>query len=287
MFAHKAAYREDSTNALSDYKRNRIRNEAFPIFASVNPSFVRTLNREMGYFAEAGEIVEDWCRSAAPSVVKEDCNGLRIDIQALMAKRYWRYLLYYILEPYGFNSSVLASLEDLLASERTVSGKKFESSSHVLLTGRNDLHVTRIHPSSECGSDEVIMPVRGEGIYYFNGRRFKVEVVGRESIESLKQPEGVIMLDAGRLRFPFVLRRWRKGDWFIPFGMHGKKKISDLFTDLRYDVMMKAGSVMIIDTMSEGMAENQHVAGVACVRIDNMYRVGDKTSSIIRITEIK
>lgn len=287
MFAHKAAYREDSTNALSDYKRNRIRNEAFPIFASVNPSFVRTLNREMGYFAEAGEIVEDWCRSAAPSVVKEDCNGLRIDIQALMAKRYWRYLLYYILEPYGFNSSVLASLEDLLASERTVSGKRFESSSHVLLTGRNDLHVTRIHPSSEYGSDEVIMPVRGEGIYYFNGRRFKVEVVGRESIESLKQPEGVILLDADRLRFPFVLRRWRKGDWFIPFGMHGKKKISDLFTDLRYDVMMKADAVMIIDTMSEGMAENQHVAGVACVRIDNMYRVGGKTSSIIRITEIK
>lgn len=287
MFAHKAAYREDSTNALSDYKRNRIRNEAFPIFASVNPSFVRTLNREMGYFAEAGEIVEDWCRSAAPSVVKEDCNGLRIDIQALMAKRYWRYLLYYILEPYGFNSSVLASLEDLLASERTVSGKKFESSSHVLLTGRNDLHVTRIHPSSECGSDEVIMPVRGEGIYYFNGRRFKVEVVDRESIESLKQPEGVIMLDADRLRFPFVLRRWRKGDWFIPFGMRGKKKISDLFTDLRYDVMMKANAVMIIDTMTEGMAESQHVAGVACVRIDNSCRIADKTSSVIRITEIK
>lgn len=287
MFAHKAAYREDSTNALSDYKRNRIRNEAFPIFASVNPSFVRTLNREMGYFTEAGEIVEEWCRSAAPSVVKKDCDGLRVDIQALLKNRHWRYLLYYILEPYGFNSSVLASLENLLTSERTVSGKKFESSSHVLLTGRNDLHVTRIHPSSECGLDEVIMPVRGEGIYYFNGRRFKVEVVGRESIESLKQPEGVIMLDAGRLRFPFVLRRWRKGDWFIPFGMHGKKKISDLFTDLRYDVMMKDGSVMIIDTMSEGMAENQHVAGVACVRIDNMYRVGGKTSSIIRITEIK
>lgn len=286
MFAHKVAYREDSTNASSDYKRNRLRNEAFPIFASVNPSFVRTLNREMGYFGEAGEIVEDWCRSVIPSVVKEDGAGLRIDLQSLMAQKHWRYLLYYILEPYGFNSAVLASLEDLLASERTISGKRFDSSSHVLLTGRNELHVTRIHPSSELGSGDAIMPVRGEGIYNFNGRRFKVEVVGRESIESLKQPEGVIMLDADRLRFPFVLRRWRNGDWFIPFGMRGKKKVSDLFTDLKYDSLMKSYAVMIVDTMTEGLAENQHVAGVACVRIDNMYRVSDKTDSIIRIKEI-
>lgn len=302
MFAHKAAYREDSTNAMADYKRNRIRNEAFPIFASVNPSFVRTLNREMGYFAEAGEIVEEWCRSAAPSVVKKDCDGLRVDIQALLKNRHWRYLLYYILEPYGFNSSVLASLENLLTSERTISGKRFESSSHVLLTGRNELHVIPLSEEVvsgtpnhnffgaeiplDCGG-HVVMPVRGEGVYNFNGRRFRVEVVGRESIKTLKQPEGVILLDADKLRFPFVLRRWRKGDWFIPFGMRGKKKISDLFTDLRYDVMMKADAVMIIDTMTEGMAESQHVAGVACVRIDNSCRIADKTSSVIRITEIK
>ena len=130
------------------------------------------------------------------------------------------------------------------------------------------------------------MPVRGAGIYNFNGRRFKVEVISREDIGSLKQPEGVVMMDAGKLRFPFVLRRWRTGDWLIPFGMRGKKKISDLFADLKYDGIMKAGAVMIVDTMTEGMAENQHLAGVACLRIDNAYRITEKTESIIRITEI-
>ena len=292
MFAHKVPYREDSTNALSDYKRNRLRNEAFPIFASVNPSFVRTLNREMGYFTEAGEIVDDWCRSAALSVVKEDESGLKVDLQTLMSNRHWRYLLYYILEPYGFNSSVLASLEDLLTSSRTIPGKRFESQTHMLLTGRNELTVIPLSDdgctfSSDSGKVEAIMPVRGAGIYNFNGRRFKVEVIGKEDIGSLKQPEGVIMMDAGKLRFPFVLRRWRTGDWFIPFGMNGKKKVSDLFSDLRYDAFMKSEAVMIVDTMTEGMAENQHLAGVACLRIDNSYRITDKTASIIRITEIK
>ena len=59
------------------------------------------------------------------------------------------------------------------------------------------------------------------------------------------------------------------------------------FADLKYDGIMKAGAVMIVDTMTEGMAENQHLAGVACLRIDNSYRITDNTTSIIRITEIK
>ncbi len=45
------SWREDSTNALNDYKRNKIRNLVFPIFATINPSFFQTLNRDMERFA--------------------------------------------------------------------------------------------------------------------------------------------------------------------------------------------------------------------------------------------
>ena len=46
------SWRDDSTNALNDYKRNKIRNLVFPIFAQINPSFIQTLNRDMERFAE-------------------------------------------------------------------------------------------------------------------------------------------------------------------------------------------------------------------------------------------
>lgn len=302
MFAHKVQYREDSTNAMSDYKRNRIRNEAFPIFETVNPSFVRTLNREMGYFSEAGEIVEDWCRSVAPSVIREGEGAvvLRIDTEALVSNRHWRYLLYHILEPYGFNSAVLASVEDLLDSSRTISGKKFESPEHELLTARGELLLVRKNQTESmevgapaCGdprhmdrkfyADDSIMPVRGAGTYHFNGQSFMVEVLDRTPDMPMKQPEGVLILDADKLRFPFVLRRWRSGDWLVPFGMRGKKKVSDLFTDLKYDALKKAAAVMIVDTRSEGMAESQHVSAVVGVRIDDRYRVTSDTKIILRI----
>ncbi len=41
------SWREDSTNAENGFKRNKIRNQVFPLFAEINPSFVQTLNRDM------------------------------------------------------------------------------------------------------------------------------------------------------------------------------------------------------------------------------------------------
>ena len=282
MIVHKCRYREDSTNASSDYKRNRIRNEVFPVFEKINPSFIRTLNREMGYFSEAGEIVDDWCRSAASSVFKSD----RIDTLALMEKKHWKYLLYHILEPYGFNHAVLASIEDLLESSRTIPGKRFESAGYVALTGRDELLIRPLEKNVPI-SDDAVMPVRGAGTYHFNGRTFRVERVDQLSEVDPRHPEGVIVLDGGKLSFPFVLRRWRAGDWMIPLGMRGKKKISDMFTDLKYGSEQKDAAVMVVDTMTDGMAENQHLAAVACVRIDERYRISDSTDSIIMITEIR
>ena len=44
---HDLSWREDATNALNDYKRNKIRNLVFPVFKEINPSFVEVLNRDM------------------------------------------------------------------------------------------------------------------------------------------------------------------------------------------------------------------------------------------------
>ena len=369
--AHGVKYRHDSTNFSSEYKRNMLRNEVFPVFERVNPSVVRTLNREMGYFAEANEIVADYCRKEieeittasakprndmschpeerSPACHPEERSDVRISYNALLSRKHWRYLLYHILEPYGFNSATLASIEDLLSSDRTVSGKRFDSKEYTVLMERdymcvvgkiagqagndegrmtgNDMgrqagnDVGRLsgndegrmtgndmgrqagndvirharpalsharpslsHARPDRASDDAFMPVHGAGTYHVNGRAFKVELIPWESGMPVRQPDGVLLLDADKLKFPFVLRAWRSGDWFIPLGMKGKKKVSDLFTDLKYDTFMKASAVMIADVVTEGLADIQHVAGVAGVRIDDRYKVVSDTRSVIRIS---
>ena len=310
VLTHRVPYRHDSSNFTSDYKRNRIRNEIFPIFEKINPSFVRTLNRGIGYFSEAEQIVADWCTAHLPEVLV--CNEpLTIAIPALLATPHWRYLLYHILEPYGFSSQVLASIEDLLTSDRTVSGKRFESPTHILLTGRTTLTVLPLgescspEPEENYSGTEVtrgdngngvllgkdgghglpddIAVVRGAGTYNFNGSRFTVEVLPWTVDMPMKQPEGVLVMDADKMKFPFVCRRWRRGDWLIPLGMKGKKKVSDLFTDLKYDALAKNAAIIMVDTQTEGLAGQQHIAGLLGARIDDRYKVTSVTKTVIRV----
>ena len=332
VFAWKVPYREDSTNSSVEYRRNSIRHEIFPLFERMNPSCVRTLNREMTYLSDASSIVDEWCLAQLPKVINHDGTtdghhgtgeDISISTSRLLEIPQWRYLLYYILEPYGFNTSVLESLENLLKSDRTISGKRFESEGYVLRTERQSLVVVRkmaghaghdvvtlpghdvtIHPGHEVASHpghdvashpghdvtvipdligDPFMPVRGAGTYHCNGRRFVVEVLPWSAEMPLQQPAGTLIFDADKLKFPFVCRKWRKGDWMIPFGMRGRKKISDLFADLKYDALEKESALMIVDCRGE-MAEKQHVAAVMGVRSDDAYKVDESTASVIRIT---
>jgi tRNA(Ile)-lysidine synthase len=295
VFAWKVPYREDRTNASVEYRRNSIRHEVFPLFERMNPSYVRTLNREMTYLKDASTIVECWCREHAAKVLchpERSEGSVRLDVPALLAIPQWRYLLYYILEPYGFNSATLESIEALLMSDRTVSGKRFESEEYILRMERGHMIVSR-KIAGQAGNDATpVIPgltgdpftvVRGPGAYHHCGQRITVEVLPWNSGMTLKQPEGVLIFDAAKLTFPFVMRSWRNGDWMIPLGMKGKKKLSDLFADLKYDSAQKSSAIVIVDTKGD-YAEQQHVAGVVPVRLDDHYKVTPSTKEIIRIT---
>lgn len=286
VFAWKVPYREDKTNSSVIYRRNSIRHEVFPVLERMNPSYVRTLNREMAYFKDACDIVDDWCRARLQDVLVPGAAQLTISTPALSGIPQWRYLLYYILEPYGFNSSTLESLESLLTSGRTVSGKRFESDEYLLLTERQSLVlVKKVDPKSghQLGfTQEMFIPIRTAGAYHIGGSRIVVETLEWNGGISPKQSAGTLVFDADKLKFPFVCRKWRAGDWMIPFGMKGKKKLSDLFTDLKYTHLDKESALVVVDCRGD-MAQRQHVAAVLPVRIDDHYKVTSETKKIIKI----
>lgn len=280
MYSKSLEYRTDSTNASVEYRRNSIRHEVFPVMERMNPSFIATLNREIRYLTAASEIVDEWCRNNAPEVSEKLPDGtLSISFSSLLSRSHWPYLLYHLLEPYGFNSSVLESVEELLSSGRTVSGKSFESSTHVLLTERDSLVV---HEKKNGIEKDTIIEVHGPGIHYLAEDGFLVELIPWNPDMPLIQPSGTLIFDAAKLHFPFGFRRWRKGDWMIPLGMKGRKKISDLFADLKYGHKEKAEAVVL----SSDKEDCGHVAAVLCVRIDNAMKVSEKTAQVIRISKI-
>ena len=140
MNAHGCAWRDDSTNADSTPKRNRIRNEVFPVFAKINPSFIRTLGDDMERFARVDDIAEAWFRSVRDGLTTED-GAVRIP--AVLALEHWEYALWRLLEGAGLSGPTFGKLVALLRRYKdeprgtvTIGGKTFEGNGTVLAIDR-------------------------------------------------------------------------------------------------------------------------------------------------------
>ena len=184
-------WREDSTNLENGYKRNKIRNLVFPVFREINPSFVRTLNRDMERFAEA----------------------------------------YY-------------------ASEESV------------------------------GRTEAFSPEEGRKSVVRYSASFSINEEPWTGVEDVKQPEGVLILDADRVGAQPKFSYWKEGDWIRPLGAPGKKKLQDWFTDHHVPVEDKHMIPLVRDA-----EESSHILAIAGFCIDKKVKVGPSTKRIYRIVQ--
>lgn len=156
--ANSLEYHDDRTNAETVYKRNRIRHLVFPVFESLNPSFLTTFAREMNAFSKVQEIADDYFISVRESVCepagKDDL--LRVNAVRLCHLKHYKYVLYRLLEMYGFRDRLLEPVVRLLESGKTFSGKVFEAPGYELITAGECLIVrkaARVLPESPVISE--------------------------------------------------------------------------------------------------------------------------------------
>ena len=295
--SHGLQWHEDSTNADSAYKRNCIRNEVFPLFERLNPSFLTTLNEDMERFAQVQSVADEYVRSVSAEIARLEDNGLPvIDHQKLTAKKKWEYVLFRLLEPFGFTSSVVADLASVLKRDGTVSGRTFVAHEYLAVTSAKEISVFRIgnrdgnrqdgHFGKLCDraapfaepAASVAEPVEttdiaieGPGTYSLNGVKFSVSL--SDDVRNVRTVAGETKSDTAGIPFPFTVRHWKNGDWMRPLGMRGRKKLSDIFVDLKFSLTEKKKALVIAD-------EGSHVLALVGHRIDDSVKVTKDTSSV-------
>ena len=143
--ANSLEYHDDRTNAETVYKRNRIRHLVFPVFESLNPSFLTTFAREMNAFSEVQEIADDYFLSVREGVCEPAGKDelLRVNAVRLCHLKHYKYVLYRLLEAYGFRDRLLEPVVRLLESGKTFSGKVFEAPGYELITAGECLIVRK------------------------------------------------------------------------------------------------------------------------------------------------
>ncbi len=246
------AYRTDSTNLESEYKRNKLRNEVFPLLRQINPSFVSTISRDISNFKQAEAVIESCVTVPVP-----DADG-KLDIRALKSGHHWKYSLFLLLSGFGFQPAVTAELVRLLeeGGNRALAGHRFESDSHILVTSSDCVRIV-LRNTVCCGPEVTLLEWEGS--------------------MSPKTERGVTLVDADRLGGAPRLRKWRPGDWLNPLGMRGKKKVSDMLTDLKYDILRKENVYVL-----EG--DGSHVLAVIGERVDSSVGISASTTKVYRIS---
>ena len=112
-----------------------------------------------------------------------------------------------MLEPYGFNESVISDIALLIRDGSTFSGRRFFSKEYLAETSRDSITISFARLGREAQGDKgdtlaaMTVECQGPGEYSLEGVRFIVEQV---QVEDPRQPEGVTVAD---LAFPFTVRR--------------------------------------------------------------------------------
>ncbi len=210
----------DSTNLHDEYTRNKIRLNILPMLEQINPQASQKIADTSRRLIDVAKIYNDEIAIAKERVMVDG----NISIKALQKESVPKSLLFEILYPLGFNSSQIDDIYESVKLEQ--SGKIFRSDSYELLRDREMLILRDIN--------------RCESLPNLHIEKFEVD-----STFKVPRDKNVCYVDAHKLSGELYLRKWERGDKFVPFGMKGKKNVSDYMTDRKFSLFDKEQQLVV------------------------------------------
>lgn len=258
---HSIAWREDSSNATDDYQRNLIRHQVIPILKKINPSleetFKESFNKIEGEFALLKNKIDAWKNdywTIESDAIKIKKTGLNSHESAA--------LLWHGIKDLGFNYATSQGVMNALYGQ---SGKQFLSDSHKLVIDRDCIIITILNDKLTDIQIKENQQLAALGLWQLT--------IGSENPDKFSSNSNMASLDAAKLKYPIIWRKWKAGDYFYPLGMTHRKKISDFLIDGKISLGEK-DSVTVLESAGE-------IAWVVGYRLDNRFKITDSTNQVI------
>ena len=265
VYAHEnhIKWREDSSNASTKYLRNKIRHEIVPALEELNPQLLDSFQKTRTHLEQSSLLVENYISAIFPKIANQTKEGYSFRIDLIRTIPNTKAVLYELFKPFGFTE-----WDDVLHLLDAQPGKMVLSGTHRLIRDREMLLLTTLPPHN----DEVYEISEEESVLMLPIGTFHLEFV--ESIE--ETGPDCIYVDKKKLKFPLTIRKWQKGDYFYPFGMEGKKKLSKFFKDNKLSLPAKENTRVL--------CSGEKIVWVIGQRADARLAVDDFTAEILKIT---
>ncbi|MEI6059656.1 MAG: tRNA lysidine(34) synthetase TilS [Bacteroidota bacterium] len=268
----KLVWRDDRSNKSRKYLRNKLRHDVLTELYKINPQFSVKLNESISHLRDVEAIYNYHMAGVTADLVQNTPEGILISIDWIYEYQPHETYLFELLKPYDFAFPVV---KEIVRSLDTFSGKTFYSPTHRLLRDRENFI---IQPLTELTTE----PQPAEAVALQKGiseLEYPVCLTIYETDQISDLPLGkssMACLDLDKLVFPLQLRKWEKGDWFIPLGLKGKKKLSDFFVDQKISLADKEKTWLLVS--------GKDIIWVIGKRIDNRFRISSKTKRALVIS---
>ena len=266
------SYREDSSNLSTKYLRNKIRLGLLPLLREINPKFTAVMRGNLYRLNDAQRFIDvaiDRIRETAVHS-KEGIDTIEVSLIDTMYPL--EFVIYELLNStYGFKGDVVEELCQAL--KRGSTDRRFYSRDYVAYLDRGNIMVAPIVEEDDCEGEVEYDDMRsycGNSVLYY-------EHTDIDNVSEYNLPTDVALLDEAKLHYPLYLRRWREGDSFVPFGMSGHKKVGDFLTDQKVPMVERKRQFVLLS--------GEEIVWVVGRRVDDRYRVGNKSENILKITK--
>ncbi|MCF6349916.1 MAG: tRNA lysidine(34) synthetase TilS [Flavobacteriaceae bacterium] len=261
-------WREDKSNATLKYVRNKIRHQVIPVLESINTNLLDSFKNTLEHLKGSDEISNDLIRSKFnPKIsvhsifnIQHSIFKIKDILETLNPKAY----LYKIFKNYGFTE-----WNDLLNLLTTQSGKQLFSKTHRLIKDREYLLLVKI---DSIPNTKNLIINKNDNRFNIQHLTFKIKSNSFSDNQNLQET----VFDKNLLKFPLKVRKWKKGDYFYPIGMTGKKKLSKFFKDEKYSLLEKENIWLLLS--------NNQIIWIIGKRQDNRFKITKTTTQIIEIS---
>lgn len=261
---HQILWREDHSNAETKYIRNKFRHDVIPLLKEIRPEFLENFTRSLSHLNEANNILKTTVDEKRQQLFSNTGDVIEIPVAKLKVLQPLKGYMYELFKPYGFKI-----VDELVQLLDTLSGKQLYSETHRLIRNRDLLLLAPL----EYGVTKTQYIIDEQQRVITDPIKLSIEKTDLKINTSTDE----VLLDKEKLKFPLILRKWQNGDYFYPFGMQGKKKLSKYFKDEKYSLLEKENQWILCNG-------DQEIIWIVGHRADDRFKITERTTEILKIT---
>ncbi len=267
-------WRIDKSNYNTKYLRNKIRIHLSSIIKQLN-CFYKGFKKTINLLYEENSLIKH--------IIKEIINNITIDKK--INPFFWKIdnkkllefktlplsvILFRLFNPYGFSD-----IESLKRFINAQSGKQILSKKYRIIKNqnfwilvsnfdflKNKKKVFKINNNYELENYNKKLPIKIKFINNYNNKNKKIN------------KKIIYLINFEKIKFPILLRTWDKGDYFYPYGVKGKQKLSKFFKNEKLSLFEKENIWLLING-------NGYIILIIGYRLDKRFKIIKKTNKIL------